>query len=346
MSEWAIRLVETGGPDLLRHEPVAVTEPGDGEVRVRHTAIGVNFIDVYYRTGLYSTPLPSGLGVEGAGVLEAIGPGVTGFARGDRVAYCVGPLGSYATARVLPASHIVKLPDAVTDAQAAAVTLKGLTAWYLLHRVRRLQAGETVLIHAVAGGVGTILTQWARHLGARVIGTAGSPEKAELARSGGADEVILYRTEGVAARVRELTDGVGVPVVYDSIGKDTFEASLDSLARFGLMVSFGNASGPAPAVAPLTLMTKGSLFLTRPLLGHYIAERAELEAGAAELFGLVADGVIRPVIGLQLPLSDAAEAHRRLESRATTGATVLIPDIDAANPQELASGSVVIHKGK
>jgi NADPH2:quinone reductase len=325
MTEWAIHLDETGGPDRLRHGPVTVPEPGQGEIRVRHTAIGVNFIDVYYRSGLYPATLPSGLGVEGAGVIEEIGPGVTGLVVGDRVAYCGGPLGSYATARVLPAQHVVKVPAGVTDTSAAAVTLKGLTAWYLLHRVRRLRAGETILVHAAAGGVGTILTQWAHHLGARVIGTAGNDEKAALARSAGADEVILYRTEDVAARVRELTDGAGVPVVYDSIGKDTFEGSLDALARFGLMVSFGNASGPAPAVAPLTLMNKGSLFLTRPLLGHYIAERTEFEAGAAELFALVADGTLRPVIGQQLALSDAARAHRDLEARATSGATILIP---------------------
>jgi NADPH2:quinone reductase len=259
------------------------------------------------------------------GVVEALGRAVTGVSVGERVAYCVAPLGSYATARVFPAAQLVKVPDGVTDEQAAAVTLKGLTAWYLLRRVRRLQAGETILVHAAAGGVGTLLAQWAHHIGARVIGTVGSEQKAELARANGADEVILYRTEDVATRVRELTSGAGVPVVYDSVGKDTFESSLDSLARFGLMVSFGNASGPAPTVAPLTLMSKGSVFLTRPLLGHYIAERAELEAGAAELFGLVADGVLRPVIGQHLPLADAAEAHRRLEARATTGATILLP---------------------
>jgi NADPH2:quinone reductase len=325
MSEWAIRLAETGGADRLRYEQVELPMPGEGDVAVRHTAIGVNFIDVYYRIGLYPAPLPSGIGVEGVGVVEAVGAGVSGVRVGDRVSYCVAPLGSYATARVYPAAQLVRIPDGVSDEQAAAVTLKGLTAWYLLRRVRRLQAGETILVHAAAGGVGTILTQWAHHIGARVIGTAGSEEKAQLARANGADDVILYRSEDVAGRVRELTGGAGVPVVYDSVGKDTFETSLDSLARFGLMVSFGNASGAAPAVAPLTLMSKGSLFLTRPLLGHYIAERSELEAGAAELFGLVADGVLRPVIGQRLPLAEAAEAHRRLESRVTTGATVLIP---------------------
>lgn len=325
MTERAIRLEQTGGPECLHYQPVEVPEPGEGEVRLRHTAIGVNFIDVYYRTGLYSTSLPSGLGVEGAGIVEAVGPDVLNVAVGDRVSYCLGPLGSYSTARILPAGLVVKLPDSIDDAAAAAVTLKGLTAWYLLRRVRPLRPGDTILVHSAAGGVGTILTQWAHHLGARVLATVGSPEKVDLARSNGADDVILNRSEDVAARVRDLTDGLGVSVVYDSIGRDTFESSLDSLARFGLLVSFGNASGPAPSVAPLTLMAKGSLFLTRPLLGHYIAARTDLDAGAAELFGLVAAGVLRPVIGQRFALSEAAAAHRVLESRATTGATTLIP---------------------
>ncbi len=325
MSEWAVRFVAAGGPESLRYEQVSVADPGAGEVRLRHTAIGVNFIDVYYRTGLYPVELPSPIGVEGAGVVEAIGPGVTELAVGDRVAYCLGPLGSYSTARLYPADRLVKLPDGVSDDQAAAIMLKGLTAWYLLHSTRPLQPGETILVHAAAGGVGSLLTQWAHHLGARVIATAGTDEKAEQARGNGADEVIHYRTENVAARVRELTGGAGVPGVYDSIGRDTWGGSLDALAARGVMVSYGNASGPAPAVTPLTLMNKGSLFLTRPTLGHYIARREELVAGASALFRLVAGGVLRPRIGQRIPLAEAAEAHRRLEARSTTGATILQP---------------------
>jgi NADPH2:quinone reductase len=325
MTEHAIRFAETGGPEVLRFEAVEVPPPAEGEVLVRHRAIGVNFIDTYYRSGLYPTPLPSALGSEGAGVVEAVGPGVTSVALGERVAYCRGPLGAYATARVLPARDVIPVPDGVSDEVAAAVVLKGLTAWYLVRRVHPIAPGDDVLVHAGAGGVGSLLVQWARHLGARVIATAGAEDKADLARANGADDVILYCTEDVPARVRELTGGAGVRVVYDSVGRDTFEASLDALARRGLMVSFGNASGAAPAVAPLTLMRKGSLFLTRPLLGDYIADRSELEAGADELFGLIRDGVLRPTIGQQFDLADAAEAHRALEARATVGSTVLRP---------------------
>ncbi len=325
MTDHAIRFDQLGGPEVLRYETVDVPGPGEGEVRLRQTAIGVNLIDTYYRSGLYSTTLPSGLGVEAAGTVEAVGPGVSELAAGDRVAYCLGTLGGYATARTYPAARLVRLPADVGDEAAAAALLKGLTAWYLIRRLRPLRPGETILVHAAAGGVGTILTQWAHHLGARVIGVVGSSAKAEIARAFGADEVILSGHEEVPARVRAMTDGRGVPVVYDSVGRDTFEASLDSLARFGLLVSFGNASGPAPAVTPLTLMARGSVFLTRPLLNHYIEERADLEAGARELFELIASGAIRPLIGQRVPLAEAAAAHAMLERRATSGATILLP---------------------
>lgn len=325
MTETAIRFDRFGGPGVLHAEPVDLPPPGEGEVRLRQTAVGVNMIDTYHRTGLYQVTLPSGLGVEAAGIVEAVGPGVGGIEVGDRVAYCLGGPGSYATARNVPAQRLLRIPTGMPDETAAAVLLKGLTTWYLLRRARALAAGETVLVHAAAGGMGTLLCQWAHALGARVIGTVGSPEKAEVARANGADEVILYREEDVPARVRELTDGRGVPVVYDSVGKDTFEGSLDSLARFGLLVTFGNASGPAPAVSPLTLMQKGSVFLTRPLLNHYIEDPRELAAGSVELFDQIRSGAIRPRIGQRLRLTDAAEAHALLERRATTGSTILIP---------------------
>jgi NADPH:quinone reductase len=321
----AIRIHETGGPEVLRWEAVEVSEPGDGEVLIRQTANGLNFLDTYYRNGLYPVPLPTGIGSEGAGVIEQIGPGVTDLRAGDRVAYAMGPLGSYAECRVFPAAQLVKLPDEISDQQAAAMMLQGMTAEYLLRRTFPVQAGQTVLFHAAAGGVGSIACQWLKHIGATVIGTAGGPEKVAQARSNGCDHVIDYRREDVAARVRELTDGAGVPVVYDGVGNDTFEASLASLAPRGMLVTFGNASGPAPAIAPGVLAAKGSLFLTRPVLGDYIATRAELLASAAALFEVVRQGAVTVEVRQTFPLRDAEQAHRALEARETTGSTVLLP---------------------
>jgi NADPH2:quinone reductase len=321
----AIRIYEYGGPEVLRLEEVEVPDPGPGQVRLRHSAIGVNFRDTYDRTGLYPLSLPASLGVEVAGVVDAVGEGVTDLRVGDRGAYAGEPMGAYATAGVYPADRVVPLPDGVTDEDAAALLLKGLTVWYLFRRIRELRSGETLLFHAAAGGVGLIACQWARHLGVRLIGTAGSHEKADTAMSHGAAEVILYREEDVPSRVRALTDGAGVPVVYDSVGKDTWIASLDCLSPRGLMVSFGNASGPVEGVRLLDLATRGSLFATRPILAHYTATTEELRAGADELFELVEAGVIRATIGQRFPLAEAAQAHRALESRATTGSTILIP---------------------
>lgn len=321
----AIRFHGVGGPEVLRLETVEVPEPGFGEVLLRQTAVGVNYIDTYHRSGLYPLPLPSGVGLEAAGVIKAVGPGVEGFAVGERVAYCTAPIGAYASWRTYPAEFLFKIPDGVDDEQAASLMLQGLTAWYLLRRTYAVKAGETVLFHAAAGGVGLIACQWARHLGVRLIGTAGSPEKAALARSHGAAEVILYRQQDVAKRVRDLTGGKGVPVVYDGVGKDTWEASLDCLSPRGLMVSFGNASGAVPAFNPGILAAKGSLFLTRPTLFHYIADKAERAAAAQELFGLVAQGIIKTNVRQRYALADAAEAHRLLEARQTVGSTVLLP---------------------
>lgn len=321
----AIRFHRTGGPEVLQWEEVEVGPPGPGQVRVRHTAVGLNFIDTYHRTGLYSATLPSGIGLEAAGVVEETGPGVTEFRPGDRVAYGTGPIGAYAESRVMPAEKLLKLPDSIDDRTAAAMMLQGMTAQYLLRRTHRVAPGETVLVHAAAGGVGLILVQWAKHLGATVIGTAGSEEKAQLARAHGCDHVILYRREKVAERVREITGGAGVPVVYDGVGKDTFMASLDSLALRGLMVSFGNASGPVPPFEPILLSQKGSLFLTRPTLMHYTATREELVATARDLFDVVTRGAVRIEVHQTFPLREAAEAHRALEGRRTTGSTVLLP---------------------
>jgi NADPH2:quinone reductase len=322
--ERAIRIHEHGGPEVLRLEEIEIPDPGPGEVRIRHTAIGVNLRDTYDRTGLYPLSLPATLGVEVAGLVEAAGDGA-GFREGDRVAYCGDPLGGYATAGVYPADRLVEVPDGISDEDAAALLLKGLTVWFLFGRVRELRGGETILFHAAAGGVGLIACQWARHLGVRLIGTAGSPEKAQVARSNGAAEVILYREEDVPARVRQLTSGTGVPVVYDSVGKDTWMASLDCLEPFGLMVSFGNASGPVDGVRLLDLAVRESLFATRPRLADYTASTEDLRAGAAELFDLVLGGAVRATIGQRFRLDDAAEAHRALESRGTTGSTILLP---------------------
>jgi NADPH:quinone reductase len=320
----AIRFHGHGGPEVLRLEEVAVGDPAQGEARVRHTAVGVNFIDVYHRSGLYPLPLPSGLGVEAAGVVEAVGAGVSHVRAGDRVAYVASP-GSYAEARLVPADRLVRLPDAIADRTAAAIMLKGLTVRALVRRTHPVKAGETVLVHAAAGGVGLIMVQWLKALGATVIGTVGSDAKAEIARRHGCDHAIVYTREDVARRVRELTGGAGVPVVYDAVGKSTFEGSLDSLAPLGLMVSFGNASGPVPPFDIGTLAKKGSLFLTRPTVFTYVARREDLESASAELFEVVASGRVKVEIGRTWPLAEAAEAHRALAARETTGSLVLVP---------------------
>ncbi|HSG89158.1 MAG TPA: quinone oxidoreductase [Pseudomonadales bacterium] len=321
----AIRIHETGGPEVLRWEDVEVGAPAAGEATVRHTAIGLNFIDTYHRGGLYPIPLPSGLGLEAAGVVEAVGPGVDDFAVGDRVAYGTGPLGAYSTEANRPVSQLIRIPDGIDEGQAAAIMLKGMTAGYLLTQTRPVSAGETIVVHAAAGGTGLLMVQWAKHLGARVIGVVGSEEKAALAQEHGCDEIVLRGRDDLVGRVRELTDGAGVPVVYDSVGKATFAASIDCLAPRGMMVSFGNASGPAPAVEPGLLAAKGSLYLTRPTLTSYTRNRQELEALAGELLGLVADGVLRIRIEQRFALADAAEAHRALEAGRTRGASLLEP---------------------
>ncbi len=322
----AIRIHEYGGPEVLRWEEVAVGDPGPGELRIRHGAIGLNYIDVYHRTGLYPLPaLPWTLGMEGAGRVEAVGPGVSEFKVGDRVAYASPPVGAYAEVRLMPADRVVALPDAIDERAAAAMLLQGMTAQYLLRRSYRVQAGDTILLHAAAGGVGLIASQWARHLGATVIGTVGSEAKAALARAHGCDHVIDYRRENIVERVREITGGAGVAVVYDSVGKDTFTDSLDCLRPLGMMVSFGNASGPVPAFEPGLLAAKGSLFFTRPSLMHYTARRADLLASAAELFAVVTGGAVKIEVNQTYPLAETAQAHRDLEARQTTGSTVLLP---------------------
>ncbi|WP_028874229.1 NADPH:quinone reductase [Tepidiphilus margaritifer] len=324
----AIRFSAHGGPEVLRWETVELPDPGPGELRIRHQAIGVNFIDTYHRTGLYPVALPSGLGQEGAGVVEAVGPRVTEFRPGDRVAYCGGalsPVGAYSEVRNFPAERAVRLPDDISFETAAAVMLKGLTAQCLVRRTHRVQPGDTVLIHAAAGGVGLLLVQWAKQLGATVIATAGNDEKAELVRAHGADHVIVYTREDFTERTRALTNGRGVDVVYDSVGRATFLGSLDSLRPLGLMVSFGNASGKVEPFDIGLLAQKGSLFLTRPTLFTYIARREDLLAMAEELFGALRDGWLDVQIGQRFPLSQAAEAHRALESRRTIGATLLLP---------------------
>ncbi len=322
----AIRIHETGGPDVMRWEAVTVGELGPGQARVRHSAVGLNFIDVYHRTGLYPLPsLPSGIGLEAAGVVEAVGAGVTDIKVGDRVAYASPPPGSYAEARLMPADRLVVLPDNIAERTAAAMMLKGMTAQYLLRRTYRVQPGDAVLVHAAAGGVGLIACQWARHLGATVIGTVGNDEKAELARAHGCHHVIVYSRENFVQRVKEITGGEGVAVVYDSVGKDVFMDSLDCLRPLGMMVTFGNASGPVPAIEPLVLSAKGCLFLTRPTLMVYTAKRADLLASAAELFEVVASGAVKIEVQQTYPLAEAAQAHRDLEARKTTGSTLLLP---------------------
>ena len=321
----AIRFHETGGPEVLRWEAVEVGAPGPGQVRVRHEAVGLNFIDTYHRTGLYPLPLSSGIGLEGAGVVEAIGEGVSNVRVGDRVAYAGGPVGAYSEARCMPAAPLLRLPDAIDFRTGAAMMLQGLTSAYLLRKTYRVQAGDAVLIHAAAGGVGLIACQWAKALGATVIGTTSSEEKAALARAHGADHIIFYNREDVAKRVREITGGEGVAVVYDGVGKDTFMGSLDSLRMRGMMVSFGNASGPVPPFDPLLLSQKGSIFITRPTLMHHTAKREELEELGGELFAMVASGKVRIEVNQTYALRDAAQAHIDLEARRTTGSTILLP---------------------
>lgn len=320
----AIRFHETGGPEVLRAENIELPPPAPGEARIRHHAIGLNFIDIYQRSGLYKVPLPAIAGNEGAGVVEAVGEGVDWLKPGDRVAYGGGPLGAYCSMRNIPAARLCKLPDAIGFEQAAAMMLKGMTVQYLIRRTHVVQPGDTVLFHAAAGGVGLIACQWLKALGARVIGTAGSSEKCALAVAHGAEVCINYRTENFVERVRELT-GKGVRVVYDSVGKDTFAGSLDCLQPLGLMVSFGNASGPVPPFEIGQLANKGSLFLTRPTLGSYTANRADLKATASDLFEAVASGKVKIDIGQRYPLMEAAQAHRDMEARTTTGAGILLP---------------------
>jgi len=321
----AIRFHSTGGPEVLVLEEVAVPPPGPGEARVRHTAIGVNYIDTYHRSGLYPMPMPSGLGGEAAGVITALGSGVTDFAVGDRVGYCTAPPGSYSTERNVPVDRLIKLPDGIDDKAAASLMLKGLTVQYLLRQTKRLEAGDTILFHAAAGGVGLIACQWARALGVTMIGTVGSDEKAALAKEHGCAHTIVYTRENFVERVKAITGGKGVPVVYDSIGKDTFPASLDCLSMRGLFVSFGNSSGPVAAFNLGLLAQKGSLYATRPTLLNYASTPQALRAMAKELFDLVLAGKIKPEVRQTYPLREAAAAHRGLESRATTGATVLLP---------------------
>lgn len=321
----AIRFHQIGGPEVLHWEEVAVPAPAPNEARVRHEAVGVNFLDIYHRSGLYPLPLPSGIGVEGAGVVEAVGSAVSELAVGDRVAYAGGPLGAYAEVRNIPADRLVKLPADIGYETGAAMMLQGLTAQYLLRRTYRVQPGDTILIHAAAGGVGLIVCQWAKALGATVIGTVGSDAKAELARANGCDHPIVYTRENFAARVKEITGGAGVPVVYDSIGKDTFSASLDCLRPLGMMVTFGNASGPVPPFDCGELARRGSLFLTRPTLATYTAQRSDLTQMADELFAMVGSGKVKISVNHRYALKDAAQAQIDLAARKTTGSIVLQP---------------------
>ena len=321
----AVRIHETGGPEVLRWDAIDVPDPGPGEALIRQTAAGLNFIDVYFRTGLYRAPsFPATIGNEGAGVVEAVGDGVSEVAVGDRVAYCMN-LGSYTQRRVIAADQLVRIPDGISDEQAAAVLLKGSTVQYLVRRTYAVQRGDTVLFHAAAGGCGLIACQWLKHLGATVIGTVGTREKAELARAHGCDHPIVYTEESFVDRVKELTGGAGVPVVYDSVGKDTFDDSLRCLRPRGLMVSFGNASGAVEPFRPAVLAAKGSLYLTRPTLATYTATREELVATTSDVFDVVGQGIVKIEINQTYPLRDAAQAHRDLEARRTTGSTVLLP---------------------
>ena len=322
----AVRFHETGGPEVLRYENVEVGDPGVGQVRLRHEAVGLNFADTYFRSGLYPVPLPAGMGVEAAGVVEAVGEGVTNVTVGDRVTYTgfINTLGAYSTERLCPAAPLIKLPEGISCETAAAMTMRGLTSSYLMRRIYDFKPGNTILLHAAAGGVGLLVSQWAKLLGLTVIGTVSSEAKAEVARAHGCEHTINYSHEDVAARVRELTDGVGVNVVFDSVGKDTFEATLNSVKRRGLIVCVGTASGPIPAFNPQILAMKGSPYLTRPALADYIADPAEKADLAGEIFGHVAAGRIKIEINQRYALEDAAQAHSDVESRKTTGSSVFV----------------------
>ncbi|MDN7448701.1 quinone oxidoreductase [Burkholderia multivorans] len=321
----AIRYDQPGGPDVMKWVDVEVGAPQAGEVRIKQHAVGLNYIDVYFRTGLYPQPLPGGLGMEAAGEVTAVGEGVGALKVGDRVAYVAQPPGAYAQERVLSAERVVKLPDGIGYDDAASVMLQGLTAHYLLRRTYPVKAGDTILIHAAAGGVGLLVCQWAKALGATVIGTVGSDEKAELAKAHGCDHPIVYTRENFTQRVKEITNGAGVPVVYDSIGKDTYIGSLDCLAPLGYFVSFGNASGPLPPIDSKEFSSRGSLFFTRPTLFSYIAKRADLESAAAELFDVILSGKVKTSINQRYPLAEVGSAHADLEARKTTGSTILVP---------------------
>jgi len=320
----AVRFHKTGGPEVLQIDDVPVGEPGAGQVRVRHTAIGVNFVDTYQRSGLYPMPVPQVAGNEGAGVVEAVGSGVTTLKAGDRVTY-TGLIGSYCGQRLVPADRMVKIPEGISDEQAASIMLKGMTVHYLIHSTYAVKAGDTVLWHAAAGGVGLLACQWLKALGATVIGTVGSPEKAKLAKAHGADHVIDYSKENFVERVKQITGGKGVPVVYDSVGKTTWEGSLDCLRPLGLWVSFGNASGPVPPLNTGILAQKGSLYMTRPTLATYIASRADLEARSSSLFAIVKSGKVKIEITARYKLADVVQCHRDLEGRKTTGSVILLP---------------------
>ncbi|SOZ09136.1 quinone oxidoreductase family protein [Cupriavidus taiwanensis] len=321
-----VRMYQTGGPEVLRYEHMEVGDPGPGQVRIRHVAVGLNYADTYFRNGTYPVPLPSGMGVEAAGVVVSVGAGVTNVAPGDRVTYTgfVNTLGAYSTERLVPAAPLIRLPDSIAFETAAAMTMRGLTSAYLMRRIHPFQAGDTILLHAAAGGVGLIVSQWAKLLGLTVIGTVSTEAKAELARAHGCDHIIYYTREDVAKRVRELTNGVGVSVVFDSVGKTTFMGSLDSLRRRGTMVCVGTASGPVPPFDPALLAMKGSLFLTRPALADYIADPAEKQALADEVFGHVAAGRIHIGINQRYALEDAVQAHQDLEARRTTGSSIFV----------------------
>lgn len=321
----AIRIHETGGPEVMKWEEVSVGEPGPGQIRVKHSAVGLNYIDTYHRSGLYPVELPSGIGLEAAGVIEAVGDGVTDLAEGDRVAYASPPIGAYAETRLMPSDRVVKVPESVDDKTAAAMMLQGMTVEYLLRRTFKIEKGMTVLYHAAAGGVGLIFCQWAAHLGATVIGTVSNDEKAALAKAHGCAHTINYTTENFVDRVKELTNGEGVPVVYDGVGQSTFDGSLDCLAPFGLMVSFGQSSGPVPPFNSGILAAKGSLFLTRPTLMTYTAKRDDLVNSANALFDVVGSGAVKIEVNHEFALKDAVAAHQALEGRKTTGSVVLIP---------------------
>ena len=321
---YAIRIHKTGGPEVLQWEAVEVGKPNPGEIRIRHTAVGLNYIDTYHRTGTYPIQTPATPGLEAAGVIEEIGSGVTDLKIGDRVAYASPPMGAYAEVRLMPADRVVKVPDGITDVQASSMMLKGMTAEYLLRRTFTVKAGDTILVHAAAGGVGLILCQWAKHIGATVIGTAGDEAKAKLARAHGCDHTILYRNEDFVPRVAEITGGKKCAVVYDGVGKDTFNKSLDCLKPLGMMVAFGAASGPVAPFDLGILATKGSLFVTRPTLTTYIAQRGDLVKSANALFDVVLKGAVKMEVNQTYPLKDAAQAHRDLEGRNTTGSTVLM----------------------